>query len=67
MFVTVTVQLYEFVIDCVCVFSCAEVQRWDAWWQNMRIVRGRTRGLNGSNFYGCLILICVRLATVSVA
>lgn len=39
--------------------SCSEVQSWDVWWQNMRIVRGRTRGLNGSNFYGCLILVCI--------
>jgi len=43
----------------MCMCSCSEVQGWDVWWQNMRIVRGRTRGIDGSNFYGCLILICV--------
>jgi len=49
-------------ICCSCqlfVCSCSELQSWDAWWQHMRIIRGRTEGIDGSNFYGLLVLCSV--------
>ena len=41
-------------------YTCSSLQKENAFWAQMRIVRGTTIGVQGNSFVGCLALACVR-------